>query len=469
MGWDVRKRKSSGRIRRSGMSVATGVAAVLALVAPFAPVVTTAAWADVTVPPAAGKPLPRSQQGKANAEIEGGCSVPDKHDPKVTKEVYRVGLTKKATDKVMLAAFEAGWIESHMNNITCGDRDSLGVFQQRPSQGWGTREQVTNVTYAATKFFDEAQKNERRKASSTAGQLAQSVQNSAYPERYDQSRTVAEDMISEAKQATKPSEALAFRDLSGVGDMTGDGVPDMVALDTRDKGGQLMLFPGVVGGGFGARKSLATEWNGMREVVGIGALGPDAKPDVLAVQKSSGKLFRWAGQSWRSTLGAGKVASQDNWTDMTRLSAAGDVTGDRLPDLFAVEGKTGKLYLFPGATDGSFGHRRAVGTAKTVTWLSGVGDLNYDGVVDQISVDKDGKVELYPGKVRDKSMLGDVKGLKLAGKQLREVTGFGDFDGDKVPDLLAIDTSNGELKLSSGSRTDGGNLGDGKTISTGWK
>lgn len=43
--------------------------------------------------------------------------------------------------------------ESSLRNLRYGDRDSLGLFQQRPSQGWGTRDQILTPTYAATRFY----------------------------------------------------------------------------------------------------------------------------------------------------------------------------------------------------------------------------------------------------------------------------------------------------------------------------
>lgn len=44
--------------------------------------------------------------------------------------------------------------ESSLHNLAYGDRDSLGLFQQRPSQGWGTPQQIMNPVYATNKFFD---------------------------------------------------------------------------------------------------------------------------------------------------------------------------------------------------------------------------------------------------------------------------------------------------------------------------
>ena len=103
--------------------------------------------------------------------------------PEVARTICRVLDRHSAPPKVRLAAFEAAIVESGVHNLYHGDRDSLGVFQQRPSQGWGTPAQVTDVDYAATQFITRAI---RANGGQSAGQLAQDVQRSAFPERYDQ-------------------------------------------------------------------------------------------------------------------------------------------------------------------------------------------------------------------------------------------------------------------------------------------
>ncbi|MFE6287645.1 hypothetical protein [Streptomyces sp. NPDC057877] len=132
------------------------------------------------------------------------CHVPPDRDLEVTKAVYGVGRRLGVSDKVMLAGFEAGWVESHMNNLRCGDRDSLGVFQQRPSQGWGTPEQILHVPYAAEQFFTRAVRVEQQHPHLTAGQTAQKVQRSAFPDRYDQAESKARALLAEAAEATGP-------------------------------------------------------------------------------------------------------------------------------------------------------------------------------------------------------------------------------------------------------------------------
>jgi hypothetical protein len=73
--------------------------------------------------------------------------------------------------------------ESKLRNITYGDRDSVGLFQQRESQGWGTREEILDPIYATNAFYDALKKigdlNEL-----TITEAAQKVQRSAFPEAY---------------------------------------------------------------------------------------------------------------------------------------------------------------------------------------------------------------------------------------------------------------------------------------------
>ncbi|MDX3656430.1 hypothetical protein PV646_03835 [Streptomyces sp. ID05-26A] len=137
--------------------------------------------------------------GTAHAlPLDVRCRVPGVHDADVIRAVHAVGLSLRVSDKVMLAGFEAGWVESHMNNLSCGDRDSLGVFQQRPSMGWGTPEQIMDVSYAARRFFEYAVRVD--KPGLSAGLLADAVQRSCCPERYDQAETRAGAMMRQAWQ-----------------------------------------------------------------------------------------------------------------------------------------------------------------------------------------------------------------------------------------------------------------------------
>src|SRR5262249_44538873 len=103
-------------------------------------------------------------------------------DPQVAGAVCQ-GLDRfNAPPEGPLAAFEAAIVESGVHNLAYGDRDSLGAFQQRPSAGWGTPAQILDPVYAATQFITRAI---RANGSQSPGQLAQDVQISAFPDRYD--------------------------------------------------------------------------------------------------------------------------------------------------------------------------------------------------------------------------------------------------------------------------------------------
>lgn len=73
--------------------------------------------------------------------------------------------------------------ESKLYNIEHGDRDSLGLFQQRPSQGWGTREQILNPYYSINAFYDALARVEGYETMEIT-EAAQEVQRSAYPDAY---------------------------------------------------------------------------------------------------------------------------------------------------------------------------------------------------------------------------------------------------------------------------------------------
>ena len=75
--------------------------------------------------------------------------------------------------------------ESKLRNLTVGDRDSVGLFQQRPSQGWGTTEQILDPVYATNAFYDRLAKVEDYTTRSVT-EVAQQVQRSGHPLAYAQ-------------------------------------------------------------------------------------------------------------------------------------------------------------------------------------------------------------------------------------------------------------------------------------------
>jgi hypothetical protein len=67
--------------------------------------------------------------------------------------IAAVGKRLGLPDHAVTIAFAAALQESKLRNLDYGDRDSLGLFQQRPSQGWGTPTEILTPSYAAAAFF----------------------------------------------------------------------------------------------------------------------------------------------------------------------------------------------------------------------------------------------------------------------------------------------------------------------------
>jgi murein DD-endopeptidase MepM/ murein hydrolase activator NlpD len=106
--------------------------------------------------------------------------------------IASVGASLGATRWDLEVAIMTALQESSLRNLRDGDRDSAGLFQQRPSQGWGTVAEITNPSYATGAFFKGASTNKglfsypKRQQEFTKGQAAQKVQVSAHPSAYNQ-------------------------------------------------------------------------------------------------------------------------------------------------------------------------------------------------------------------------------------------------------------------------------------------
>jgi hypothetical protein len=87
--------------------------------------------------------------------------------------------------RAIVIALATAQQESRLRNLDYGDRDSLGLFQQRPSQGWGTPAQVQDPAYAAGEFYERLVQVPRWKTRRLTD-VAQAVQRSGFPYAYQQ-------------------------------------------------------------------------------------------------------------------------------------------------------------------------------------------------------------------------------------------------------------------------------------------
>ncbi|MGH3630651.1 MAG: hypothetical protein ACRDRL_24825, partial [Sciscionella sp.] len=128
---------------------------------------------------------------------------------------FKVGMPDHAVTIALATALQ----ESGLINLQGGDRDSAGLFQQRPSQGWGSHAEITDPVYAATAFYHRlASLSHWADLSVTVA--AQSVQHSGAPDAYAQwepeARVLAKALTGETPAtlschdltATRPSADL---------------------------------------------------------------------------------------------------------------------------------------------------------------------------------------------------------------------------------------------------------------------
>jgi hypothetical protein len=144
----------------------------------------------------------------------------------------RLGLGDHAVTIALATAFQ----ESKLHNVRYGDRDSVGLFQQRPSQGWGSPPQLIDPHYSATAFFEHLAKVNGWQTMAVAD-AAQAVQRSAAPGAYADwegvARVVAKALTGEVAKGIACTYASPASTPAGlptalqrdVGSLTGDMTP----------------------------------------------------------------------------------------------------------------------------------------------------------------------------------------------------------------------------------------------------
>lgn len=107
--------------------------------------------------------------------------------------IAAVARVRGLPDRAAVLALATAQQESRMRNLDYGDRDSLGLFQQRPSMGWGTETQVRDPVYSASIFYDRLVEVPGWDTGRLT-EVAQAVQRSGFPEAYQQWEPLATEL-----------------------------------------------------------------------------------------------------------------------------------------------------------------------------------------------------------------------------------------------------------------------------------
>ena len=126
-------------------------------------------------------PVPGQQRCVATS---GDRSVAlDLEQARLTSIIVGLSVRRRLAPRAASIAMATVYQETGIRNLDYGDRDSVGLFQQRPSQGWGSVEQLQDPYYATDKFYDALVEVDGWE-SGDINDVAQAVQRSGYPEAY---------------------------------------------------------------------------------------------------------------------------------------------------------------------------------------------------------------------------------------------------------------------------------------------
>lgn len=131
-----------------------------------------------TLTPATGQPVTMDLEQGSNAAT-----------------IAAVTIARGLPERALTIALATAMQESKLRNLEGGDRDSVGLFQQRPSQGWGTAAQIADPVYTTNKFLDALVKVNGY-AQLPLTEAAQDVQKSGYPGAYAKHETQASELSS---------------------------------------------------------------------------------------------------------------------------------------------------------------------------------------------------------------------------------------------------------------------------------
>jgi peptidoglycan DL-endopeptidase CwlO len=151
----------------------------------------------------------------AAAGGRAGATIGDLSEEQRANASTIIGVVKNmgAPPRASLVALATAMQESTLRNLDYGDRDSLGLFQQRPSQGWGSPAQVRDPVYSTTIFLERLLAIPGWEGLPVTV-AAQTVQRSAFPDAYAKWEGLAAQLVGQLAGVTSPVAACGTAQLA---------------------------------------------------------------------------------------------------------------------------------------------------------------------------------------------------------------------------------------------------------------
>jgi len=173
------------------------------------------------------------------------------------------------------------------------------------------------------------------------------------------------------------------------GDWDGDGKADLIGV----RAGQMLLYPGDGKGGISKGIEIGHGWS-KYTVIPAGDLTGDRILNMLAINKQTGVLLMYAGNG-KGGFQSGYKQVGHGWKNM-QLFAAGDMNQDGQIDILGLK-SDGRLFFYAGKGGGTFRPAVQVGHGWTGMTLAAGADLDGDGKADIVGRTKNGDLLFYRG------------------------------------------------------------------------
>jgi len=133
-------------------------------------------------------------ESACTVEVDGTGVSLDAEQARYAATIAAVSVRRDLPARAASIALATALQESKIRNVDYGDRDSLGLFQQRPSQGWGSPEQILDPYYATNQFYtalEEVDGYPQLPIDEAAQQVQRSADGSAYAAHEPDARALA--------------------------------------------------------------------------------------------------------------------------------------------------------------------------------------------------------------------------------------------------------------------------------------